>query len=169
MENIHNVINSIDFQALISIYPLSWFNILACMISGGIIGWERQIQGKPVGIRTAILVCLGTYVFVTIGALVTDETSDPSRVLGQVVTGIGFLGAGVMMSKEGTVVGVTSAAAIWIIAAIGVLIGCNLPLVGIKLSLLSIFILVGVDYGESSIKRLQRGVHKRFNSVKETD
>ena len=139
------------------------------MVSGGLIGWERQTLGKPVGIRTAILVCLGTYVFVTVGALVTEQVSDPSRVLGQVVTGIGFLGAGVMMSKEGTVVGVTSAAVIWIIAAIGVLIGCDYPFIGIKLALLTICILVGVNYCENSIKRLQRGAYKRFTTSKDSD
>ena len=161
--------NDFDFYSIISIAPLSWTNIFACMVSGGLIGWERQILGKPVGIRTAILVCLGTYVFVTVGSLVTEQGSDPSRVLGQVVTGIGFLGAGVMMSKEGTVVGVTSAAAIWIIAAIGVLIGCDYPLIGFKLSLLTVLILVGVNYCEDSIKRLQRGVHRRLKFPKDSD
>ena len=91
----------------------------------------------------------------------TVDASDPSRVVGQIVTGIGFLGAGVMWTKDGGVVGVTSAACVWMIAAIGVTIATVGEWTGIVLSLLTLFVLAGIDYFESSFKWLQRGVHKR--------
>ena len=164
MSGIIDGIQSVDLGAFFSVDPLSWTSMAAGMLSAGIIGWERQLKGKPVGIRTSILICLGTYVFVAIGASVAGDKSDPSRVIGQVVTGIGFLGAGVMLAKEGNVIGVTSAACIWMLAAIGVLIGTQDAGVGIKLALLTVFVLVGVDYCESSFKRLQRGVHSHLSN-----
>ncbi|MDH5298939.1 MAG: MgtC/SapB family protein, partial [Desulfobulbaceae bacterium] len=101
------------------ITPLSmdfWMHIGLTILCGGIIGLERQLRGKAAGIRTSILICLGTQAFVSLSAAIGfgNAAYDPSRVLGQVVTGIGFLGAGVIMGKEGTVKGVTSAAIIWV-------------------------------------------------------
>jgi putative Mg2+ transporter-C (MgtC) family protein len=98
-----------------------WLKILVSVICGGIVGLERQLRGKPAGIRTSILICLGTEVFVSHGTSLSG--GDQYRVLAQVVTGVGFLGAGLMISQEGTVRGVTSAAVIWVLAAIGSTIG----------------------------------------------
>ena len=72
---------------------------------GAIIGLERQLKGKPVGVRTSSLITLGTYLFLSTAYLLQGQIVDPSRVVGQVITGIGFLGAGVMLAKEGAVVG----------------------------------------------------------------
>jgi putative Mg2+ transporter-C (MgtC) family protein len=154
-------------EALLAIEPLSWLGILSAMLSGAIIGLERQMLGKPVGIRTSMLICVGTYVFIAISTSVSNDATDPSRVIGQVVTGIGFLGAGVMLSRDGLVYGVTSASAIWILAAIGVVIGCANYLTGIKLAILAVVILVGVDMLENSFKAMRRGVHGKFNPGKQ--
>src|SRR5690606_12989967 len=108
-----------DFASIVSIAPLSWKAIGAAVLCGTIIGLERQLRGKPVGIRTSSLIVLGTYVFLSISIQVTNEVADPSRIIGQIVTGVGFLGAGVMLAKDGMVIGVTSAATIWALAAIG--------------------------------------------------
>ena len=132
---------------------------MSCLFSAGIIGLERQLQGKPIGIRTSILICLGTYIFVTVGQNIVSEISDPARVVGQIITGIGFMGAGVILAKEGNVVGVTSSACIWMLAAIGVLIATQDAFLGLKVSVLTVCLLVGLNYIESSFKRLQRGVH----------
>jgi putative Mg2+ transporter-C (MgtC) family protein len=128
-------------------------------MAGAIIGLERQIAGKPVGVRTSALICFGTYIFIQIGSTIEGAT-DPSRVLGQVVTGIGFLGAGVMMSREGVVVGVTSAASIWMLAGIGATIGFGYFQVAIVISVLVVAVLVGVNMFEHVFKSLQRGVHE---------
>lgn len=149
-------------MSIFSIPPLDWLGVLCAIVSGIIIGAERQILGKPVGIRTASLISLGTYLFVVVSLDVLNSDGDPSRVIGQIVTGIGFLGAGVMFNKDGLVIGVTSAAAIWGLAAIGVIIGTGYYLTGIKLSLLVVILLVGLDIIEGSFKFMQRGVHKNF-------
>lgn len=155
-------------QEILSISPLDWSGILATVLSGFIIGLERQILGKPVGIRTSMLICLGTYVFIVVSNSVASPTTDPSRIVGQVITGIGFLGAGVILSRDGIVVGVTSAAAIWVLAAIGVAIASDYYLVGVKLAFLSVVILVGIDMLESSFKSLQKGVHGKLPFRKKT-
>ena len=108
------------------IAPLGWENILVCLVCGTLVGLERQLRGKPVGIRTSSLIVLGTYCFLAIGAAVSPQGADQARVLGQLITGVGFLGAGVMMTRDGQVLGVTSAAAIWMLAALGALIGMDM-------------------------------------------
>jgi putative Mg2+ transporter-C (MgtC) family protein len=79
-----------------------------------------------------------------------------------VITGIGFLGAGVMLARDGFVLGVTSAATIWMLASIGVVIAIGYNMVAIKLSMVVIFVLVGVDFLEDYSQSLTRGVHKRY-------
>lgn len=145
----------------ISLEPLSWVGVGVSTLAGAIVGLERQLSGKPVGVRTSALVCLGTYVFVRLGAALSGEGADPTRVLGQVVTGVGFLGAGVMMTKESTVLGVTSAAAIWLTAGIGAAVGLGKPGAALVLAGVVVAILVGVNLLERSFRLLRRGVHKR--------
>ena len=86
--------------------------------------------------------------------------------LWQVVTGVGFLGAGVMLAKDGIVVGVTSAATIWVLAAIGVAVDIAGEMTAIKLSILVVGILYGVDVLEDYFASLTRGVHSKFNDWK---
>lgn len=156
----------ISAAELFSIEPLNWIGLLCAVTGGGIIGIERQLCGKPVGIRTSALICVGAYVFVTVANTVSNGATDNSRIIGQVVTGVGFLGAGVMMARDGIVVGVTSASAIWVQAAIGITIGSGYYFSGIKLSLLTVVILIGVNMLERTFKLFQRGVHQRFVQVR---
>ncbi len=151
---------------LFSIAPLNWLGLLCAVVGGGIIGIERQICGKPVGIRTSALICVGAYIFVSMANTVSNGATDNSRIIGQVVTGVGFLGAGVMMARDGIVVGVTSAAAIWVQAAIGITIGSGYYLSGIKLSVFTVAILIGVNILENTFKLFQRGVHQQFIQVR---
>lgn len=111
-----------NVESLLSVAPFSWSAIGTSILCGAVVGFERQLRGKPVGIRTSSLIVLGTYIFIVSSIHVATDMTDPSRIIGQVVTGIGFLGAGVMLAKEGVVVGVTSAATIWALAAVGVCI-----------------------------------------------
>lgn len=153
-----------SFEEFFAVDPLSWSGILACIGAGAIVGLERQLRGKPVGIRTSSLIVFGTYIFVVISSAVNNEMTDTSRVIGQVVTGIGFLGAGVMLAKDGIVVGVTSAAAIWALAAVGIVIAVSGAWLGIKLALLIVAILVGVDVLENYYGALTKGVHSRYSA-----
>ena len=147
--------------------PLSgefWIRLVVTIVCGGIIGLERQLRGKPAGIRTSILICLGTVVFISLGLVLNPMAQDTSRVLGQVITGIGFIGAGVIMGKENIVKGVTSAAIIWTLAAIGASIGFGLLSTAVVLTLVTVGVLLGVEFLETSFRKLRRGVHARYES-----
>ncbi|ACE84090.1 MgtC/SapB family protein [Cellvibrio japonicus] len=158
-----------DLDTLFSIYPFDWKAIGTAILCGSIIGMERQLRGKPVGIRTSSLITLGTYIFIAASLAISASlagpekvVTDPSRIIGQVITGIGFLGAGVMLARDGVVLGVTSAATIWALASIGVCIAIGYNLVAIKLSLVVIAVLVGVDLLEDYSQAFTRGVHKKY-------
>jgi putative Mg2+ transporter-C (MgtC) family protein len=151
------------FAEIVSITPFEWRAVLTSLACGSIIGLERQLRGKPVGIRTSALIVLGTYIFIAASMLVSNTATDPSRIIGQVITGIGFLGAGVMLARDGMVWGVTSAATIWTLASLGVCIAIGYDLIAIKLSLVVVFVLVGVDTMEDYSQALTRGVHKKYH------
>lgn len=90
---------------------------------GAAVGLERQINNKSAGLRTNTLVALGSCVFVIISVMLIPEGGDPTRIIGQVVTGIGFLGAGVILHRGANVQGLTTAATIWCSASLGCLAG----------------------------------------------
>jgi len=152
----------LDWSSILAIAPYNWTDIGIALLCGTIIGLERQLRGKPAGIRTSILIVTGTYLFIATSMSINSEMIDPSRIIGQVITGVGFLGAGVMLSRDGVVVGVTSAATIWVLAAIGVSIGVGHGLVAVKLSVLVVIILMGIDFLEDSSSILRRGVHQTY-------
>ena len=102
-----------------------WLMVGAALLCGGAVGLERQTRGKVAGMRTSILICLGTAFFIRLGLAMLPVGGDPTRVLGQVVSGIGFLGAGVILARGDKIMGVTTAAVIWILAAVGALIGAG--------------------------------------------
>lgn len=108
--------------------------ILLAFLLGGVIGYERETTQRPAGLRTHMLVAAGSAAFtiVSIYAFVGQGTvRDPARVAAQIVTGVGFLGAGTIWRTSSTVRGLTTAASIWLVAAIGMLIGTGLYLLAI--------------------------------------
>jgi putative Mg2+ transporter-C (MgtC) family protein len=129
-----------------------WIMIGVAVLCGGIVGFERQMRGKPAGIRTNILICLGTTVFVQLSTLYTGQNTDMTRVLGQVATGIGFLGAGVILARGGRVQGVTSAAVIWMLAGIGSMIGFGRLTGAIVLTVVTVVILTVIEYLELNLR-----------------
>jgi putative Mg2+ transporter-C (MgtC) family protein len=141
--------------------PTFWLHLGTAILCGGIIGLERQLRGKAAGIRTSILICLGTQLFVSLGASFSGDRVDPTRVLAQVVTGIGFLGGGVILAREGAVVGVTSAAVIWVLAALGSLIGLGHLAAALVLTVVTVGLLTGVELLESVFRRLRQGATER--------
>jgi putative Mg2+ transporter-C (MgtC) family protein len=134
-----------------------WAAIGVAALCGAIVGLERQIRGKPAGIRTSILICMGTMVFIKLATIWGADKTAQARVLGQVVVGVGFLGAGVMLAREGLVRGVTSAAVIWVLAAIGATVGFGYYWTAVVLSLLTVGTLSGVQFLEQSVRHLRRG------------
>jgi putative Mg2+ transporter-C (MgtC) family protein len=99
--------------------------LIAALLAGAIVGWQRERTGKPAGMRTHILVCMGTAMFVIVGAELDMEQDAMSRVIQGLATGIGFLGAGAIIKQESTreITGLTTAAGIWMTSAIGVAVG----------------------------------------------
>ena len=134
-----------------------WVAAAVACLCGAVIGVERQLRGKPAGIRTSMLICLGTMLFVRLGSEVAGPSGDSTRVLGQVVTGVGFIGAGVMLAREGLVRGVTSAAVIWTLAAIGALVGFGRHGAAAASAVLVLAVLTGVQLLERGVLRLRRG------------
>ena len=144
--------------------PIKLEGIAVSVLCGLIIGLERQLSEKPTGIRTSSLICLGTYIFVAASQLLQGGNVDPGRIVGQVITGIGFIGAGVILTRQGVVVGVTSASVIWVLAGIGVLIGLDRYMAAILLSFFTVGILVGVNLLEKTFVHLRKGIYSRLVS-----
>lgn len=101
------------------------FRLLAAMGAGGVVGLERQLSNKSAGLKTNMLVAIGACIYVLINIKVAEEHpgTDPTRIIGQIVTGIGFLGGGVILHRGANVQGLTTAATIWCSAALGCLAG----------------------------------------------
>jgi putative Mg2+ transporter-C (MgtC) family protein len=102
-------------------------NLLIAFLLGGAIGWFREREGKTAGLRTHILVCVGSALFMMVSGemMMKGANADPGRIAAQVVTGIGFLGAGCIIQAGGSVRGITTAATIWVTAAIGLAAGAS--------------------------------------------
>ena len=117
--------------------------LLAAMILGGIIGIQRERFGKPAGFRTHMLVCLGTAVFVITCASVGMAFDAMSRVIQGLVTGIGFIGAGTILKLESEeeIKGLTTAAGIWMTAAIGITVGIGAIAIAFMSTVLALTIL----------------------------
>ena len=107
-------------------------------ILGGIIGLEREYRGYPAGVRTMALVCMGSALFADTSSLFGG---DSSRVTAQIVSGIGFLGAGLIFREGYSVKGVTTAATIWTVAAVGIVIGAEFYIVAVFAALFSVVLL----------------------------
>jgi putative Mg2+ transporter-C (MgtC) family protein len=118
--------------------------LLLAIILGGVIGWEREKEEKPAGLRTYILVCLGSTLMMIVSAygFPGRYPSDPGRIAAQVITGIGFIGAGTILRTGVTIKGLTTAASIWTVAGIGLAIGVGLYLPAIFTTLLVVVTLM---------------------------
>jgi putative Mg2+ transporter-C (MgtC) family protein len=130
------------------------------ILLGGIVGFERELAGKPAGLRTNILICLGAALLMDmsqrIGLVDGHRIGDPGRIAAQIVTGVGFLGAGTIMQAGGTVTGLTSAATIWVVAAIGMAVGGGYYIEGVGTGLLVTFVLSGLGAAERWVRRARR-------------
>jgi putative Mg2+ transporter-C (MgtC) family protein len=120
---------------------------------GGAIGLERELGGKPAGLRTNILICIGSVLYTHLSIALVGENTDPTRVAGQIVTGVGFIGAGTILHARGAVVGLTSAATIWVVAAIGVALGSGYHAEALVTTLAVIIVLQGLGRIEGVVDR----------------
>jgi len=124
-------------------------------VAGFLIGYERGSRGIRAGVRTNTMVCLGAMLFALISNNVDPHSA--TRIAAGVVTGIGFLGAGIIMHQKGNVQGLTTAATIWMSAAIGLAIGFGWYLVAVMATLLSFLILKMPHIGERGVRRKNTG------------
>lgn len=115
--------------------------LLATALGAGI-GYQRERAGKVAGLRTHILIALGAALFTVVSVFGFSGAVDPSRVAAGVVAGVGFIGAGVIFRGEEGVAGLTTAASIWIVAAIGLAAGAGLYLISVIVTLIAIGILM---------------------------
>lgn len=115
--------------------------LLLSLLIGGAIGFERELRSKSAGFRTLMLICLGATLFTIFSELIGHGTT-PDRIASNVVVGIGFLGAGVIFRSNNRVNGITTAASIWLSAALGVGIGCGYYMASILGCILVMAILV---------------------------
>ena len=130
---------------------------------GGVVGWERESSGKAAGLRTNILICVGaallTELSIAFSGLASSggQPSDPSRIAAQIVSGIGFLGAGTIMQAKGNVTGLTTAATLWVVAAIGMTVGAGAYLEATGAALLVLAILWPLGWVENRIEAQRKG------------
>lgn len=129
--------------------------LLTATLCGFIVGYGREIRHRPAGIRTNILISVGCTIYASIGFHLAEiyPSVDPTRIIGQIATGIGFLGAGAIVKSEKKVTGVTTAAFIWANSGISILIGSNLYLTPIVITLL----VVAISW---IFERFERKVHQ---------
>ncbi|MHC4913510.1 MAG: MgtC/SapB family protein [Planctomycetota bacterium] len=132
-------------------------SVILAVVFGGAIGLEREISGKAAGLRTNVLICLGAAVFTIISAQIAGGT-DPShaRIAAQIVTGVGFLGAGAILQDRGGVHGLTTAATIWLVASIGMACGARLHALAVIATFIAIIILLGFGTLEKPLIRYLR-------------
>jgi len=116
--------------------------LLLATALGAIIGYQRERAGKPAGLRTHILICAGAALFTVASLYGFGTAADPARIAAGIVAGIGFLGAGAIMRRgEGVVAGLTTAATIWAVAAIGLAAGAGLYLVSAVTTVITLIVL----------------------------
>jgi putative Mg2+ transporter-C (MgtC) family protein len=120
-------------------FALMALKLVVAIGLGGLVGLERQLDRKPAGLRTHMLVSLGACLFTVVS--IEGFGMDPARVAAGIVTGIGFLGAGAIMSSGHHVRGITTAATLWVTAAIGLSVGVGMYVTAVLASLLVFFVL----------------------------
>ncbi|NOX44212.1 MAG: MgtC/SapB family protein [Caldiserica bacterium] len=119
--------------------------LVVAAVLGGLIGLERETHGRPAGLRTNILVCVGAALVMAVARAASSGVVDPGRAMAGVVTGIGFLGAGAIIKMGNIVRGLTTAACIWLVAALGIAVGQGLFVLAAVTTGVALFVLVVID------------------------
>ena len=134
--------------------------VLAAVL-GGIVGLEREVHGRPAGIRTYLILSLGTALLMVLSEylLVASQgrypglQGDPGRIAGQAITGIGFLGAGVIIRYKDTIRGLTTAACVWLVCSVGLAVGAGFYVVGVAVTFMTVLALIGLKALERHMKK----------------
>jgi putative Mg2+ transporter-C (MgtC) family protein len=142
---LQQISDAFHFQLLIQ--------LLLAILLGGAVGLERELSGKPAGLRTNILICVGATLFTVLSLKLSGVRGDPARVAAQILPGVGFIGAGTIMHARGSVSGLTSAATIWVVSAIGMALGAGAFEEALGTALLVIIVLQGLGWLERYVSR----------------
>ena len=136
--------------------------VLAALL-GGAVGLEREVHGRPAGIRTYLILSMGTALLMVLSEYLLVAyhgrfpglglQGDPGRIAGQAITGIGFLGAGVIIRYKDTIRGLTTAACVWLVCSVGLAVGAGFYLVGVAVTLLTLLALIGLKVWERRMKK----------------
>lgn len=158
-------ITSIEVNTVSSVFKLG-----LSMVLGSIVGFERKRKGQSAGLRTFALISMGATLAMLLSIYVPQEylglkNGDPGRIAAQVISGIGFLGAGAIIQMKGSVKGLTTAAGIWMVATLGMAVGLGMYLVSIIATALILFILVQLEKIEH---RINMGAESRIIRIKAT-
>jgi len=147
-----------DFTCAIQHFFQAWIPmkymmpILSAMFFGAIIGIEREIHRKPAGLRTNILICMGAAVFTLLSQHIGKNTDADTRIIQGVISAVGFLGAGVLIHDRGNVHGLTTAATIWLVTAIGIACGARAYDLAIAAEIPAILVLIGLHSYEKKLR-----------------
>jgi putative Mg2+ transporter-C (MgtC) family protein len=123
------------------------------ILIGGLVGIERELEHKAAGLRTLMLVCLGSTIFVLIGTEIMAEGSEVGRIIAGVITGVGFLGAGAIIRARGEIHGLTTAATIWLASGLGIAIGLGNYLLAGLAAVFALVVLRILGIIEKAIKK----------------
>jgi putative Mg2+ transporter-C (MgtC) family protein len=133
--------------------PAIPIRLVLAAILGGIIGLEREMRDKPAGLRMNILICVGSTLFMSLSTRVAQLLGgDPTRIAAQIISGIGFLGAGAVLHSHGFVRGLTTAATIWVVAGVGMALGSGMYGVATFVTGMSLVTLYFLSYIEDRIQ-----------------
>lgn len=160
-----------DYDGIFHYELIFMFRLLLAMFLGGIIGAERERKNRSAGFRTHILVTVGACMFMIVSISMPMMIStmpngivnnaDPGRIAAQVVSGIGFLGAGAIMQDKGKVRGLTTAASLWVVAAIGLAIGAGMYLTAVSTTFFLFLILsVFAKFEEKTMRKTKAKAEK---------
>lgn len=143
-----------------SAFPIV-LKLLLAMLCGGAVGFERELHRKAAGLRTNVLICMGATLYMIISRHIGGGApyTDPARLAAQVVAGIGFLGAGVIIQARGSVHGLTTAATIFVVGAIGIAIGEGMFSIALLSTVLIILVLVVLMIVERRVVQRRRDFH----------
>jgi putative Mg2+ transporter-C (MgtC) family protein len=151
------------------VWPDDLISIILATLLGAGIGLERELSGKAAGLRTNLLICLGAAVFTIISReMATGAEDSVTRIAAQIVTGVGFLGAGAIIQDRRGVHGLTTAASIWLVASIGMACGGRFYILAIVSSLIAILALIGLGklsrpLGRYVKKNKSQGTHDELD------
>ena len=153
LEQIYHAVNAVEVNTVGSVYKL-----VLSMLLGAVVGYERKRKGQNAGVRTFSLISMGATLAMIISIYVPQEylglkNGDPGRIAAQVISGIGFLGAGAIIQMKGSVRGLTTAAGIWMVAIIGMAVGLGMYWLSALACALIMFILVQLERFEHMVSR----------------